>query len=302
MKILIINQYAVPESEPGLTRHFMLGRELVRRGHDVTIVTTSFNHTLRTETRLQDGQAALEEVIDGIRFLWIRSPAYHGNSSARIRNMLVFAWRVWTSGRLRRLPEPDVVIGSSPQLLATLAAMRIARRKRVPFVLEVRDLWPETFVQLGDVPRSHPTVLVLGAIERHLYRHSDKIITLLGGSATYIREHGGDGAKISWIPNGIELSIDAPEPAPLHSEGRDFFEVAYSGTHGFANALDAILDSAALLKDGFSPPIRFRFVGDGPAKARLMERALIEGISNVTFDDAVPKAEVEAKLAYSSQR
>lgn len=275
----------------------MLARELVRRGHQVTIVATSFNHVLRVETRLRDGQQSLEETIDGVKFLWIRAPSYLGNSFARIRNMVVFALQIWRGRLLHGLERPDVVVGSSPQLLATLAALRVARRARVPFVLEVRDLWPETLVLLGEVSRRHPTVLALGAIEKHLYRNADQIITLLPMAVDYMVDHGGDRNKITWIPNGVDLSSSPPRLPSDESPAKDCFEVVYSGTHGFANALDSILDAAALLQRGFYPPIRFRFIGDGPAKAKLLARTRDENITNVVFQDAVAKAEVGGLLA-----
>jgi glycosyltransferase involved in cell wall biosynthesis len=297
MKILIINQYAVPTSQPGLTRHFMLARELVKRGHEATIMATSFNHVTRTETRLEDDENSKVETIDGVRFLWLRTPSYRGNSTARIKNMFMFAWRVWRSDVIRLFGRPDIVIGSSPHLLASLAALRVAKRAGAPYVFEVRDLWPETLVHLGGMPRRHPVVVVLGWIERLLYLRANRIVTLLPAAQDYISQHGGSRDKITWIPNGIDLSLQPAARGSNQGIERGTFEVVYSGTHGFANALDSILDAAALLRNVTTPDIRFRFVGDGPAKENLEKRVREEGISNVSFQDAVPKDVVPLVLA-----
>jgi glycosyltransferase involved in cell wall biosynthesis len=294
LKVWIVHQFAVPPSQPGITRHFSLARELVQRGYEVTLIASSFDHLTRRETRLAAGERFAKECIDGVNFLWLRSPAYAGNGIARMWNMAAFALSVLAGICEQQLGTPDVVVGSSPTLFSALAAERLAKRHGVPFVLEVRDLWPQSLVDLGKMPPSHPLVLGLGRIERHLYRKAQRIVTLLSDSTDHMVRKGARRERICELPNGIDMRL-APEPrAPRPAAP---FTVMYAGAHGLANGLDTVLDAAALLQQrGWGSRVRIRLVGDGPEKPRLQERARREGLVNVQFDEPVPKTQVFSVL------
>lgn len=295
MNIWIVNHYAVPPNQAGGTRHYTLAKDLVRRGHNVTLLASSFDHMTQRELHLQPGKGYKLEHIGGVRFLWLRTPPYTGNTGARVRNMIVFATQVWRRATQKILGKPDVVLGSSPHLFAALAAERLAARCAVPFVLEVRDLWPQTLIDLGHFGRHHPVILLLEGIERYLYRRAGRIVTLLPGSATHMKEKGADPSKVIWVPNGIDLDL-VPSPRPPRQ--REVMTVMYAGAHGLANGLGLILEAAhSLQQDGWAERIRFRFVGDGPEKPRLIQRAQELGLLNVHFEDAVPKQEVYKVLA-----
>lgn len=295
MNILLINHYAGLPTVAGGTRHYSFATELVRRGHRVTIVASSFNHKGRYETRQWRGETHQIEIIDGIRFVWVRTPPYSGNTVARIRNMISFA------NTVLRLPHhalglsPDVVYASSPHLFAALSAQRLALRYKVPFVLEIRDLWPESLVALGDISRLHPFIILLGGIERYLYRKADHIITLLPLAGEHIVAKGGRPEKITWISNGIDLAM-LGEPPGLRQNSE--FVGIYAGTHGLANGLDLLLDAAAILQaDGSGHKVLFRLIGDGPLKASLVEKAKNMGLHNIRFEDPVPKTDIYSVLA-----
>lgn len=295
MHVWIINQYAyTPEHSTG-TRHWSLARRLVELGHHVTIVSSSFFHTARRETRLAGAETHKREVIDGVDYLWLRAPAYGGNSLGRLWNMLAFAWRVWRQCGATDIEPPDVVIGSSPQLFAAWSAERLARRHGVPYVLEIRDLWPESFVSLGHMTQWHPLVLALSFLERLLYRRASRILSLLPNAADYIVQHGGNADKIEWLPNGIDFSLVPPSaPAPTN----DQFTLVFAGSHGAANGLDQLLDAAKLLQGRDTGDcIRLQLVGDGPEKPRLQQRTVTEEIRNVDFLPPVPKQQIYNVLA-----
>ena len=290
MNIWLVNHYAILPQQAGGTRHYVLARELVERGHQVTIIASSFDHTTRQEMHLREGEASRLEVVNGVRFLWIRTPPYRGNSPKRLWNMMVFARKVLGLQATDLGGPPDVVLGSSPHLFAAWAAERIARRYRVPFVLEVRDLWPQSLVDLGGFSENHPFVQFLERIERSLYQRACRIITLLPGAGGHVAEKGGDISRITWIPNGVDLSL-VPAPTPPPSNGE--FTFLYAGAHGLANRLDFLLDAIQYAQN-MRPDLtlRFRFVGDGPEKPALIERSRKLGIQNVTFEDPVPKSEI----------
>ncbi len=290
MNIWLVNHYAILPQQAGGTRHYTLARELVERGHQVTIVASSFDHTTRQELHIPDGTPSRLEVVDGVRFLWLRTPPYEGNSAQRLWNTMVFARNVLGLRAEDLGGRPDVVLGSSPHLFAAWAAERLARRHRVPFVLEVRDLWPQSLVDLGSFSEGHPFIRWLEYIERGLYRRARHIITLLPGAKEHIVQKGGLPDRITWIPNGADAdSLPPPGPPTL----KDSFELMYAGTHGLANGLQVVLDAADRLR---TSPLRFRLVGDGPDKPRLMAMAEKKGLANVVFEPPVSKNQIPGLL------
>lgn len=287
MRVAFVNQYAIPPRKGGGTRHHGLGKALIGRGHEVSVVAgTSGLATTGAEAQPEAVRVALEE---GVPFAWVRVPTYRGNSVGRLRNMLSFARGV--EGAIAQIGDVDAVLGSSPHLFAAEAARKAARRRKVRFVLEIRDIWPQSLVSILGLSRRHPLVLWLAALERRLYRDADAIVSLLPGLAEHVRGFGVLADKVTTIPNGIDLAL-CPRPEPLPD--RAHFEILYAGAHGPPNCLEPLVDAAALLDRG-SLPIRFRLIGDGVSKASLVARA--KGLRNLAFEPPVAKAEVFAKLA-----
>jgi glycosyltransferase involved in cell wall biosynthesis len=296
MKILLVNHYATPPSRPGGTRHFSLAKALAERGHQPLVVASAFDHLTRTSC-LDAAQAPRREQHGPVPFLWLPAPGYRGNAgAARLRNMLAFARAV------ERVAEhldfrPDVVVGSSPHLFAARAALRLARRLDVPFVLEIRDVWPQSLVEVMGVSRWHPIVWLMARIERQLYREADHIVTLLPAIGDRVRERGGDAGAITWVSNGIDLNLVPPVP---ELEEGDPFTFMYAGAHGLTNALDVMLDAAALLQERqarLARRVRLVLLGTGPEKPRLEARARAERLVLLTFLPPVAKRDVYGWLA-----
>lgn len=288
MHIWMINHYAVPATEAGGTRHYSLARELVSRGHKVSIISSAFRHARNSSGSLGGASnATLFSELDGVQFVQVPTPAYSGNGIARIYNMLAFAWRVLRIGRDSRLPRPNVVIGSSPHLFAAIAARRVARNAGAAFVLEIRDLWPSSLVKVAGLSPHHPLVLMFGKMERSLYRSADAIVSLLPEAKSHIVTRGGDAGRIVWIPNGVDFKlVGAASIAPERARGT--FTIMYTGTMGRANAMESLLETAALVGDAV-PGARFRFIGDGPERRRLQTWANRIPLTNVSFEEPVPK-------------
>ncbi len=291
MRVWLINHYAVPPSEPGGTRHYSLSRQLIRAGHDVTVIASSINYATRKQMSCTHGRLCTFERFGEVPFLLLRVPAYK-SKVARLWNMCVFALEVWCGLGTQKMPKPDIVIGSSLTLLAALAAERVASRLRVPFVLEIRDLWPQTLIDMG-MPAYHPAVVVFGMIERYLYRRADKIVTLLPNASEYMVPRGARLKDITWIPNGVDMKL---MPTPRPRTPHDVFTVMFVGSHGLSDALDPILDAASILDWKAPGRFCFRFVGDGPNKSAMCRRVQIESIGNVVFEDPVPKQKVFSTL------
>jgi glycosyltransferase involved in cell wall biosynthesis len=295
MRILLVNHYAFPPTQPGGTRHYSLARALAAMGHQPVIAAAGFDHITRTD-RLEPGEAVRREVHGGVPFVWLRTPGYAGSGgAARVWNMLAFA-RAVEHTLIRHLDgRPDVIVGSSPHLFGAQAALRLARRLQVPFVLEIRDVWPQSLIDVMGVSRWHPLVWIMGRIERELYREADHIITLLPGIGPRVAERGGDPGAVTWVSNGIDLSL---VPPVLEPEEGDSFTFMYAGSHGRTNALDVMVDAASLLQ-ARRPWRRLKLVlvGTGPEKPRLEARARAEGLTSLAFLPPVPKLEVYATLA-----
>jgi len=295
MNIWIFNHYAITPDMPGGTRHYDLGRELVRRGHQVVIFATSFHHYLHREMRLRPGERWKIEDVEGVKFVWLRTPPYQRNDWRRVRNMVAFAFWAWRMGQklpklAREVGKSDMVIGSSPHLLTPLAAYWVARHHRAKFIMEVRDLWPQTIIDMGELSARNPITKSLQALEKFLYRRAERIITLLPMAHEYITACGVPREKIVWIPNGVDLSRFADfEPPASCGEG---FKVMYLGAHGQANALDVLIQAAKMVQGKGLKEIKFVLVGDGPEKPRLIALAKDLGLPNVEFRQPVPKGEV----------
>lgn len=293
MNIWFINQYAIPPSQAGITRHYDFAKGLIERGHRVTVIASSFDHVTRKETRLEPHEEyRLEENLD-VPFLWLRTPAYDGNGLPRIKNMLSFAWQVARSKATQELHKPDVVVGSSPHLFGALAAYLLAKKYKCRFVLEVRDLWPESLVELGSFSRNHPVVKGLEVLERFLYRRASTIVSLLPYAVEHIVQKGVDRSKVVWIPNGV--SLDRIPEAQL-ANPQPPFKALYAGTHGLANSLHTLLEAAQILKNQNQQHIQIQFLGDGPEKPRLQEMAARLQLENVSFEPTIRKTEVYQRL------
>ncbi|EYB68125.1 hypothetical protein DEIPH_ctg026orf0021 [Deinococcus phoenicis] len=292
MNIWLVNQYAISPQEAGITRHYSLGRVLARRGHRMTIIASSFDHVTRQEAHLQPHEHFRIEEHDGVRFLWLRTPTYTGNTRARINNMLAFALKVLLGTGTQRLERPDLIVGSSPHLFGAVAAKFLADRTGAGFVLEIRDLWPQSLVELGNYSSTHPLVHVLERLERYLYRSADGIVSVLPGAKGHIVDRGGNGDMFEWVSNGVDpgFLVEGPPPGP----GADF-KVVYAGSFNLANGIDAIVETARLLAD--EPQVQFLLYGDGPEKARIAEVIRERRLGNVTLCPPLPKKEIHRALS-----
>lgn len=296
MKIWWVNHFAVPPDQPGGTRHYTLARELIRRGHDVTLYASSVDYVSRGDTRLGPHESVRREMVCDVPFVWVKTPEYGAGSLGRVRNMCTFAWQTWRRAFEATPERPDLVVGSTPHPFAALAAERLAARYGVPFTLEVRDVWPQSLVDLGDHSRLHPFILLLGWLERYLCRRADLLLSLLPGAAPHLVSKGARPDSIVMLPNGIDLDL-IPAPAPEQDDG--VFRLIYAGAHGLANGLETVLDAAVLMQRE-QCPVKFVLIGDGPLKQQLVARAQRENIANVEFLPAVAKSEIHGVLAQAN--
>jgi len=303
MKIWVLNHYASPPDRATGTRHYDFGRILAGQGHEVTIFASSFSHHSLREERLGRRQWMRSEFVNGVRFVWVRTSRYARNDHHRVLNMLSYAAIVIAAQQ--RFPRPDVVVGSSVHLGAAAAACVIGRVRRAPFVFEVRDLWPQQLIDMGELREHGVTAQVLRALERFLYRRARVIISLLPGAVEYIIKTGIPAEKVVYVPNGIAdlLPAAAPGPGPVallnrigqwHQAG--CLVAGYTGAHGSANGLNVLVEAARVLRDRDVRDIAVVFVGEGPAKAECERLAREHNLTNVIFFQPVPKQVISRVL------
>lgn len=293
----ILNHYAAAPDMPGGTRHFDLANVLVKKGYRVTIFASSFSYGRRREEKLMKGENSSEEWIDEVRFMWLRTFPYKRNDWRRILNMLSYMWRViWIGIKIKE--KPDAVVGSSVHLMAVFAAYILATVKKAKFIFEVRDLWPQTLIDLGNYNRNNPFIFFMRKLEKFLYKKANKIITLLPMASDYMTKLGILKDKIVWIPNVVDLKRFKEK-----NDGNvpnNHFILMYIGAHGKANSLDVILDAARIIQKKSIKGIRIIFIGDGPEKENLIKKANRMNLKIVIFREPVPKKEASTIMEEAS--
>jgi len=301
LRILLINHYAGSIAHGMEYRPYYLAREWLRLGHAVQIIAASQSH-VRTVQPAVAGSVGREQ-IGGVDYLWLKTPAYHGNGVGRVLNIAVFCARVaQVATRVAREFKPDVVVASSTYPMDIWPARRIARKARAKLVHEVHDLWPLSPIELGGMSARHPFIRVCQAAEDFACRRADVVVSMLPCVHDHMRAHGLDLRKLHIVPNGV-LTEEWEAPgdalfdelahhiARVRAEGR--IVVGYAGAHGVANALDSLLDAAALLR---GEPFEFVLVGDGAERERLRRRVEEEGLSNVRLFAPIPKRQIPSLL------
>ena len=284
-----------------------LARHWVQAGHDVTVLTGFPNHptgVVPPEWRPKLRRLMWREDVEGIHvvrtWLW---PLPNRKAHERMRSYASFCISAAITGM--GIARPDLVIGSSPQLLVALAAWWTAAWKRVPFVFEVRDLWPESLQAVGAADEKSLLHGVLGAVAGFLYQRADKIVVVTPAFKEHLIHYWKvPGEKISIVPNGVETDLFAPQSAESDRQTRaslgmaDKFVVCYSGTMGMAHGLDTLLEASRQLRDRM-PTVQFLLVGEGADKERIVASARANSLSNLTFLDQQPREKIPALISAS---
>lgn len=296
MRVAYVCHYFVPEPAAPAARVHEFARAWVQAGHQVDVLTTFPNHPVGRIPPEYQGRAWATEWLDGIRVLrcWLYAVPNRGVGRRGLDHLsFMLTSLLFGLPRLRRV---EVVIASSPTLFSALSALLIARIKRVPFVLEVRDLWPEAIVDLGLMRRGSLGVSVLQRLARFLYRQADRVVVVTHAFAERLAAQGVARRKLVVIPNGADTRFFAPTGdgevvrTALGLNGR--FVVAYVGAHGVSQGLDAVLDAAAL-----QPDTTLLMVGDGAERERLLAEAQRRHLHNVIMRPSVSKADVAGVYA-----
>ena len=293
MRILALSHYYPPEVNAPASRLSEHARVWREAGHEVTVVTCAPNHPAGKLYPGYRNRLWQEETLDGIRVirLWTWLAANEGflpriaNYVSYLLSVLVWMWR---------LPKADVVMSTSPQFFCGLAGWFLKRRTR-PWVLEIRDLWPESIITVGAMKRGF-AIRLLERIEAFAYCHADLVVSVTDGFVPHIRAHRPDG-PIAVIKNGVDLSHFAADPAAAQAFRDEHsltgkFVASYVGTHGMAHGLDTVIAAAERLMH--RADVAILMVGGGSDRERIRAMRDQRALTNIVMLDQLPKEAMPA--------
>ena len=290
MHILFLTDNFPPEVNAPASRTHEHARHWVEAGHAVTVVCGLPNHPTGEVPAEYRGRLLYRERRDGIEVLrcWLYAAPNQGVFRRSLCFITFMISAIITGSFFTG--KCDVVVATSPQMLCGFAGYVVSLFKRRPFVLEVRDLWPQQIIDLGAV-RNRAAIALLSRLERFMYRRAQAVVTVAPATRDHIAARGIPAGKIHVITNGIDETFFAPRDhmTPLRMEHgwNDRTIVMYVGTHGMSQGLETVLDAADLLRD--RPQILFVFAGSGAERESLMARAKRMGLDNVVFLPMQPR-------------
>lgn len=293
MKIWLINHYAVPPQYYPLARPSLFAKNLIKMGHEVTIIAASTVHNSDCQNLIDDETKVKRITDDGIPYVLINCKPYKGNGKDRVINILQFARRL--PKVLKTLEQPDVIVATSFDPFTCYEGIKYAKKHGIKAIAEIADLWPETLVAYNGLSPNNPIVLYLRNIEKKIYTQADSIVFTAAGEYNYIIEQGWQKEiskeKVYYINNGIDLELFdyyrerfITQDSELDDE--KLFKVVYTGSIRKVNDVGGILNVAREVKN---PRIRFLIWGDGDELSMLKKRVEEERISNVSFKGRVEK-------------
>jgi glycosyltransferase involved in cell wall biosynthesis len=302
MRILYIHQYFASRKGRTGTRSYEFGRYLAGKGHEVTMITSG---VANAEFPLGPDGKDREYTVDGIRVLSVAggyNDPHLGTAMGGCRRALKFCgfWQAAVQAGKKLVP-PNVVFATHTPLTVGLAGEVLGRHFGVPFVFEVRDLWPQALVNVGAL-RNPVVIQLMKWTARHIYRKADHIIALSPGMKQGIVDSGIDEEKVTVIPNASDLDLFRPGLDGAAARERlglgDRFAAIYFGAMGMANGLEYVVEAAKILAERKEDHIVLVLHGDGGNRGKLESLAKGYGLTNVVFSDLVPdKGEIARIVA-----
>lgn len=275
MNVWIVNHYAIPPSMGGLVRHYYFSKYLQKKGHNVKIFTSSKIHNTDINM-IKDKSLYKEEMEDGVEYTFVRSRDYKGNGLDRIINMIDTPFKMQKAMRcFYKKEKPDVIYTSSPDLFVAFFALLFGKMHRIPVVVEIRDLWPESIVEYNGMSRKNPIIQILYQLEKWIYKKADQLIFTMEGGKEYIKDKGWDKKinldKVNHVNNGVDLeefeyNCKRYQIDKDLMEEKDVFKAVYVGSIRKVNNLQSLIDAAKYLTD---ENIKIYIYGDGTEKAQL---------------------------------
>jgi glycosyltransferase involved in cell wall biosynthesis len=306
MKIWIFNEYNMPPEYGHLNRHFYLGKYLKELGHEPSVFVGSFLHN--TDIQMINNKRKIMKYNScDFSYFFIKTNSYQNNRFKRVFNMFLYYKNLLKA--TKKMDKPDVIIGSSAHPMSAYAAIKLAKKLSCQGIIEIRDLWPESFIAYGVIKKRNPLLKLLYLCEKWLYKKADKIIFTMAGATDYILEkkwdinHGGpiNLSKVFHLNNGVDLkTFDYNKQTHVIDDydlnDEKSFKVIYTGSVRLVNNVDIIIDVAKLLND---ENIKFLIWGTGDYLDVLKKRVNDENINNVIFKGWIDKKYIPFILSNS---
>jgi glycosyltransferase involved in cell wall biosynthesis len=300
MKILLINQSFVSPEEPGHTRHFEMAQYLRKHGHELVIVGSDINYqTGRQTTKRRRIFETVEQNIDGVRILRAYVyPSLHRSYFWRIVSFFSFMFSsVWTA---LQVSDVDLVMGTTPPIFQAVSSWVVSLVRRRPFLLEVRDLWPEFGIGMGVL--KNPVIIAMSRwLENFLYARATHILVNSPAYRKYLLEKGIPEKKVTFIPYGTDVEMFNPNVDGTSLRRKlgveEKFVVLYAGALGAANDIYTILRAADRLRG--EPRLQFLLFGDGKERVNIEEEVRRKDLRNVLLAGVYPKRDMPFVLASS---
>jgi glycosyltransferase involved in cell wall biosynthesis len=304
MNILLINHYA-GNPELGMEfRPYYLAKEWVKQGHNVYVVAASYSHLRTKQPKIS--KSFTTEIIDGINYIWLKTPPYSSSGIRRFINMLSFVFKLfYYKNKLIKISEPDVVIASSTYPLDIYPARSISKKTKAKLCFELHDLWPLSPMEIGGYSKYHPFIMLIQAGENYACKNSDVIISLLGNAKPHLMKHGMHLNKFHHITNGFDMDeyTNCIEDIPVSHKKllsllkeQNKFIIGYSGGINPSNAMMAWIQAAKLLSK--NDQIIFVSVGTGQDLINLQNFKEENNLSNIYFLEFVSKRSISSLLSY----
>ena len=295
MRVLYFHQYfSTPSGSTG-TRSYEMAQSLITRGHEVTVVCGS-GRMSSTGLAGKPVKGTRRGKVDGIDIIELDLP--YSNYDSFLKRSWIFLLFAWQSIGLALSLKYDLLFATSTPLTAGIPGIFATLLRRKPFVFEVRDLWPELPREMGVI--TNPVILwAMGVLEWMSYHSARGCIGLSPGIVQGINRRGISPDRVAMVPNGCDLEMFNPlfgDVLRPDGVGEGDFVAVFTGAHGIANGLDAVLDVAKVLTERRRNDIRLVFIGDGKLKPALVARAAREGLVNCLFIDSVSKLKLTAYL------
>ncbi len=300
MKILLLTKYFPPEPGAGSTRAYEHAKRWQKLGADVTVITCFPHYPDGIIPEKYKGHTLFEEEMNGIKIL--RTFTYAAPNKGKVKRSLGYFSFMFSSvlQSAVKTGKFDLLVASSPPITVGISGMILAMFKRIPFVFEVRDLWPESIVQLGQITNK-AVIKILEFLEVLMYKRAAAIIGVSDPFVEIINAKGISKDKIKIIKNGVDLSLFTPLEydkklaEELNLTGK--FVIAYFGTFGLAHALDKVLLAAYKLKD--NAKIHFLLIGDGAEREKLNRMKKEFQLTNVSILPMIKKSELKKYYSIS---
>jgi glycosyltransferase involved in cell wall biosynthesis len=309
MDIWMLNHYALPPFLPGGTRHFDLAKQLVDSGHRVTVFASSFQHLTFDEKGFTEGNDHKYVTYEGVDWCWIKTFPYQNNGWKRIVNMLSFYKKVLKVGKKAEKGRPDIIIGSTVHPFTPLAAIKLKKYFKVPYIYEVRDLWPQTMIDMGVWTKDAAIAKFFKKIEEKSIQNSSGVIALSPLTKEYVHKEYGNHHDVIYLPNSIDLtsfdqrkgdeklkSQSHPTIEQLKHVRKHKFLLLFTGSVVLSNKMGFLIEAAKLMTEKGLDSVHIAIVGNGQERTKLEKEVVDQGLNNIKFYDPVPKDRVSHLL------